>query len=1435
MDINKDDKCMHDLLALGDYRRALDKPYGFPSTTSTSTTSSSDNTSSNDEILRLPLLLRLLSSSRHLSNMNGNNSNNINRNGNEGNGEFFSEGNDDEQCSYVDRIVDLLEMVAASQRSETMDHLASFIAPEVCRPISKQLSSSIKRKRRLVTIPIPDQAADATNTSAAGGTNADASVGASAIDNAAGEGATGTTTTTATDNATTTTTVGPKHEVVLGKGIVIAESFPNGRRTLATSDWDDSALRFICGGRSSTRSASNGHGNGRGRGHGHGHGVKHNREDDNKSQNDDDDEDEDEDMLDGDKSKISSTIATEAQNLNKDSSNGNGNVNSNGNKRKRKRGVNNINILDRKSLEETDSLQSDACKILLEVLALVSSSLRPTQCTTQISVKPGSTNTSQSESESESESDGKPSHESENKGADKDIDMDVNVNVEKEQHPDHERETDPQSVPAKKDEDKKKSSAPAAIKLLPASILSEEAFDFSSLSTCSNSNHNDSDLSATITALMHHSPIIRHEHLSNALCRASVPQSARICQKLAANCPASSMSLIRGCINACLMVDSSSDDDDHNDIDNDSNCGDGTSTSANTIILSARESIQSIASLSQREAMNAICMLRQSCVLPDLMFEIMMDHDSDCAIALLWQGLRIHLEQRHNDECNNQNQTPRSSIRIRDTMTSALNQKIQASLFVVLNMRKDTNFASQVGIFVATRLKTISKNKNTSEVVWGQAVMIVQTLGMFVEAVGFCPGPESLSFAKSSLESITGLSQKAYELVTEKQISSDDDADKNIDDDGLHATSPCDEFVKSAVASCITICLHSFLHSKLVENDLASFEKCFNPHHIWYISLSTKSFVCRIALLIAQHEIHSLKKLLLATLLNNENAIPSSCGNNVSKMTGFCEWAICLLPSSHSSVNWKDIRAMITMGQSNIVGTVEFENMMRSSFDDLDKCNAIYEDEGALRLIETSIARLERTPSPRIPLVLPISIQRKCSLFSKNINRTDSKEWRQLVLHLVYAFMFIEKEPFSPFALNPRSLQLSIIIKFICELSPNVLTEEVLRAIDRSCPELLDQSLDRLPRIQEGTNLQDNNCKHFQPNDVANVVRSYSSTKESSPSFGRRAIERLFLSSRALYSSTDVDVEVARELLASVDTSFHYLSYSTLCTDPLVLLKCSLKVWYNEELRRLLLSILNRALVANEILVDAKNSESSTATECLASRDALIVRAFLFLLSSSCSGDETINEMENDGFFCPIMMSMTRFFVSKHPGLSASIIKQGLPESTLDWFIQNIPEVFFDAQELSTMLESRSLNIVEKLRIADGGLRVAITNGKCDNTSQRLIYNALSVLVSSFYFVIGPVGVPVNVLCDDQEQDITKKCRDHLFRMLIALKDIDHKQKNMRGEATLALSKLASLCKSDGATRDLRDVALIKRKQLLEKVWGLITTVNEVFGGGIQL
>ncbi len=67
-----------------------------------------------------------------------------------------------------------------------------------------------------------------------------------------------------------------------------------------------------------------------------------------------------------------------------------------------------------------------------------------------------------------------------------------------------------------------------------------------------------SNLSAMLTSLLHHVPILRHEHVANALCRASIsttgttssstsipiPQCAHIIQRLAANSPSMSCSLL---------------------------------------------------------------------------------------------------------------------------------------------------------------------------------------------------------------------------------------------------------------------------------------------------------------------------------------------------------------------------------------------------------------------------------------------------------------------------------------------------------------------------------------------------------------------------------------------------------------------------------------------------------------------------------------------------------------------------------------------------------------------------------------------------------------------------------------------------------------------------------------------------------------------------
>jgi hypothetical protein len=1265
-------KSMHDFIALGDYKNALDKPFDFSSSTGTSR----NNGTSESEILRLPLLLRLLSSSQHLSSID---------NDNDGDNVKETDSETETQDQYVNDIVNLLEMMAASQRSaENIDHLATFLAPEACRPISKLLSSSVKRRRRLITIQTEETAGVSNNSRTM--------------------------------------------EVVLGKGVVVTESYPNGCQSFATSGWDDSALKEICG-----ETRKDNVNNGLSDSDGHDHALV-----DNDDQSQDKDNQEEEEVLSNSPTNTPTinALPTESPNI----------------KRKRKRG---LHILDRKSLEESDLPESTVCKTLLEVLSLVSSSLSPTQSRINL---PRNSRSERSSS------------------------RDIEENKEESETQSEQNYTCTKSA--------------AAIKLLPASLLSEPAF----------SSSFDSELSATFATLMHHSPIIRHEHLSNALCRASVPHCAIIVKRLAANCPAASTALLRGCINACILADLS----DSDEVDG-----------ALSITQCARDSVEAIASLSSREAMGAVSMLRQSCVTPDLMFQIMVENDAADAIAILWDGLRRFLNENEEDKPL---QNGRYRIRIRDTVFGALRPKKEASLLVVESIRKDSEFASRIGTFIVSQLESVSK-MSESGVIWGQAAMIVQSLGMY--AVIGSP-LDDFNFTETSIAAMMNLSQMAYELVSGRKANSEDSSQdpNNI----LCEASRCDAYVKSALASCIVICFHSFSRAQTIENGLSCLTQCFRPFHKWHVSVATRSFALRIADLISQNETQSLWKLLLLTLLNKDEDIPSQYQHSRLDSIKVCEWAKDILPPSHTTLKWKDTKALVEMGHTN-VELGEFDEIIKRIFGDLEKCNVLYEDEDALTLIETSIVRLENMDSPTIPLILPLSIGKVSSHFLKDVRNIESMAWRQLILHLVYTFVFLEKHPKSPFSLNPRSLQLREIIQYICESPPNILTSKLLRSIDVFCPEFLDQGFDSLPHVQDGIHASFQlHHKQLGPMAVAKIVQNVLSDKQSLSPTGRMTIERIFLSSRAICQSNEVDVEVARALLTSVGDSFHFLSYSTLCTDPLVLLKCSLKVWFNNELRRILLLILNRALMANDKLVRETKSGESTVSECLASRDTLVVRSFVFLLSSSCN--ETNDRVP---LSCPLMISMVRFMVAQRPGLSASIIKQGLPEIALDWFIHNIPEVFNDAQELSTMLENRSLNIVEKSRIADGGLRIAIVHGSCDNISQRLVYNALSVLISSFYIVIGPVGVPVNVLCDDKEQDITQSCREHLFRMLATLQNINSRRKNLKGEAILALSKLASLCKTDAAVGDLSANALQKRKKLLEKVWDSVKKVNEALGGGVQL
>jgi hypothetical protein len=104
-------------------------------------------------------------------------------------------------------------------------------------------------------------------------------------------------------------------------------------------------------------------------------------------------------------------------------------------------------------------------------------------------------------------------------------------------------------------------------------------------------------------------------------------------------------------------------------------------------------------------------------------------------------------------------------------------------------------------------------------------------------------------------------------------------------------------------------------------------------------------------------------------------------------------------------------------------------------------------------------------------------------------------------------------------------------------------------------------------------------------------------------------------------------------------------------------------------------------------------------------------------------------------------------------------------------------------------------------------------------------------LVSSFFLSLGPVGVPVNIIHEDDGHDVTQTCRRATFRMLSAMQSIHGERPALRNEARRALSKMASMCKSEGALGGVAGSVAMRRKTLLKEIWDAVVKASNSLGG----
>ena len=495
--------------------------------------------------------------------------------------------------------------------------------------------------------------------------------------------------------------------------------------------------------------------------------------------------------------------------------------------------------------------------------------------------------------------------------------------------------------------------------------------------------------------------------------------------------------------------------------------------------------------------------------------------------------------------------------------------------------------------------------------------------------------------------------------------------------------------------------------------------------------------------------------------------------------------------------------------------------------------SSLLQDEVLARFVAEATTYLSKRGKMGIPIVLPFQLEVVGSKLTigPRAGQTPNDLESRFLLQLLHAFEFLDQDPKSPFAFDPRSSPVKEALCMVKTLSNGPIRHFLETKLQGHAAKRCPEALWRRKQVTVGERGSTWSFLAEMPRkDVMNALHASicSRVEDLKTSVTAYEIEEIFLHAKSRLSDADLYSTSVSALLASPHKPPTSYTYNLLCRDPLVLFKCSIKVWKCKGLRRIILNILLSLLESNTAIVWSESPSDDSAAELLAARNAMVVRCLIISVSG----------LENDfyGSTCCMTTSIIRSMISDYHGIVSILVRQGLPETALDWLIEFVPETMNDSKELLQMFdEPCSLTPAERLVAADALIRIAIVHGHANEVeASTMAYTALAQLVDSFFLVVGPVGVPVNALiADESGLDVTQISRKAAFRILRSLLRVRGRRTRLRKECVMALQKLANLCKGESAVAGVAGSVAGRRKSLLKEIFDAAVKAANAMGGSI--
>jgi hypothetical protein len=492
------------------------------------------------------------------------------------------------------------------------------------------------------------------------------------------------------------------------------------------------------------------------------------------------------------------------------------------------------------------------------------------------------------------------------------------------------------------------------------------------------------------------------------------------------------------------------------------------------------------------------------------------------------------------------------------------------------------------------------------------------------------------------------------------------------------------------------------------------------------------------------------------------------------------------------------------------------------------------QDPLALAFVENGVSVGLSRENAKLPAVTPLQIQTLAATLLLS-------QWEQLeipvlqfLMQLLYCFYFFEQVPSSPFRVDPRELPLNRILELgerfeiSRRIHPTVLVK-LAYFIDRYCPEVRRFHRFKMLKSRELWLRKYRPAVFVKKNkqEFTRILRQAVATAAQCDISCGLLAEQAFLEASLYLSDADL-MSVSVSVLVSSHTSLpRYFTYPMLYRDPLVVLKCPLNVWNCRGTRRVLLTVLSNLLVTNERMARREAVYQEAANELLSSRNEILLRCLMRVMTSSSS------RLEGSALVCVQTCGLVRRLVASNEGLTTLLIKQGLSMTELDFLAETVPEIALDLSTMQGMLTDKtSLSAAKRLVVADCCVWIAIAHGhRSDGNAEAIVHACLSMLISSFFLILGPIGVPVNALVGQgNDLDATQVARKAAFHLLSSLQKIKPFRILLKVETLPMLQKVLGMCKGESIVGSLQATITGSQKSLLKDLVDCVKKAMESMG-----